>query len=121
MWISLSNAFLSIVSNPDDAATLLVRVRRKGDIETVFGVDVEVVTVPGRNYQFCAAFIPRDVVASAIGEALKAIEYPNFKNSVYDDALHGAYAKVWGVMADLQEIPPYRSVPRKGLRAHPVR
>jgi hypothetical protein len=120
MWISLSNAFLSIVSNPDDAATLLVRARRKGDIESVFGSQHEVVTLPGRDYQF-RAFIPRNVAASAIGEALKAISYPNFKNSVDDDALHGAYAKVWGVMADLQEIPPYGSVPRKGFRTHPVR
>jgi hypothetical protein len=111
MWISLSNAFLSIVSNPDDAATLLVRARRKGDIESVFGSQHEVVTLPGRDYQF-RAFIPRNVAASAIGEALKAISYPNFKNSVDDDALHGAYAKVWGVMAALQEIPPYAEADR---------
>jgi hypothetical protein len=116
MWICLSNAFLSIVANPADAATLLVRARRKGDIEAVFGAGVEVVTLPGRDYQF-RAFLPREVVATAVGEALKGIQYPNFKNSVDDDALHGAYAKVWQVMAELQEIPPYGSGPRKGLRA----
>jgi hypothetical protein len=116
MWLCLNNAFLSIVANPADAATLLVRARRKGDIEAVFGENVEVVTLAKRDYQF-RAFLPRDVVATAVGEALKAIDYPNFKNSVDDDALHGAYAKVWGVMADLQEIPPYGSEPRKGLRA----
>jgi hypothetical protein len=116
MWICLNNAFLSIVSNPSDAATLLMRARRKGDIEAVFGQNVEVVTLPKRDYQF-RALLPRDAVATAIGEALKAIQYPNFKNSVDDDALHGAYAKVWQVMADLQEIPPYGSEPRKRLRA----
>lgn len=115
MWICLNNAFLSIVSNPADATTLLVRARRKGDIEAVFGPHVEVVTLPKRDYQF-RAVLPRDVVATAVGEALKAIEYPNFKGSVEDGALHDAYMKVWGVMADLQEIPPYGSEPRKGLR-----
>jgi len=116
MWICLNNAFLSIVANPADDATLLVRARRAGDIETVFGAGVEVVTLLERDYQF-RAFLRRDVVATAIGEALKAIQYPNFKNSVDDDALHDAYAKVWGVMADLQEIPPYGTAPRKDFRA----
>src|SRR5258708_4163049 len=116
MWISLSNAFLSIVANLADPATLLVRARRKGDIEAVFGQNVEVVTVPKRDYQF-RAFLPREAVATAVGEELKAIQYTNFKNSVDDDALLGAYAQVWGVMADLQEIPPYGTAPRKGFRA----
>ncbi|MFL9964715.1 hypothetical protein PQR02_27360 [Paraburkholderia sediminicola] len=94
MWICLNNAFLSIVAYPADAATLPVRARRAGDIEAVFGADVEVVTLPGRDYQF-RAFLPRQIVADTIAQNVLDISYPNFKNSVTDDALHGAYAKVW--------------------------
>jgi hypothetical protein len=62
------------------------------------------------------------VVASAIGETLEAIEYPNVKNSVDDDALHGAYSKVWGVKANFQgkSIPMARSRERASTRV-PVR
>ncbi len=116
MWICLNNAFLSIVSNPADAATLTVRARRKGDIEAVFGQNVEVVTLPRRDYQF-RAFIARDVVATAVATQLRHIDYGNFKDSVADASLHDAYFKVWHAMADLQEIPPYGTAPRKSFRA----
>jgi hypothetical protein len=120
MWLCLNNAFLSIVSTPNESATLTVRARRKGDIEAVFGENVEVVTLPHRDYQF-RAVLARGVVSDAIATAMFHIDYGNFKDSVKDAPLHDAYFKVWHVMADLQEIPPYGSEPRKGFRKHPVR
>jgi hypothetical protein len=123
MWICANNAFLSIVNSDQDPTVLMVRARRKGDIEAVFGKavkDLEVVTLPGRDYQF-RAFIPRDMVGFVIGQALRNIDYGNFKNSVKDGYLHDAYAAVWGVMADLQEVRPYGDTPRKGFRKHPQR
>lgn len=120
MWICKNDAFLSIVNDPNSKAHLLVRARRKGDIEAVFGNDYPVVTLERRDYQFRAA-IPRPAVADAVAKCLLDINYGNFKDSVADANLHDAYANVWGVMAQLQEIPPYRTEPRKGFRAHPVR
>ncbi|WP_175787490.1 hypothetical protein [Burkholderia anthina] len=120
MWICFNDAFLSIVSDPASADTLLVRARRHGDIEAVFGGDVMVVTLPGRDYQFRAS-ISRAAVGDVVAASLRDIDYGNFKNSVKDANLHDAYATVWGVMADLQEIPPYRSSPRRGFMKRPVR
>ena len=36
MWVCLNNSFLSIVQNRNNLEQLLVRSRRKGDIEKVF-------------------------------------------------------------------------------------
>lgn len=120
MWICLNNAFLSIVATPADAATLTVRARRKGDIEAVFGENVEVVTLAKRDYQF-RAVLARGVVSDAIASQLFHIDYGNFKDSVGDANLHDAYFKVWRAMADLQEIAPYGTEPRPGFSKYPVR
>lgn len=120
MWISTNQAFLSIVASPSDTGMLLVRARRVGDIEAVFGDQWPVTTIPKRDYQF-RAFIPRAVVGRAIAGHLEGIDYGNFKDSVVDPALHNAYTKVWGVMATLQEVPPYCITPTPHFRKHPVR
>lgn len=120
MWICANNAFLSIVNSDQDPTVLMVRARRHGDLEAVFGPETEVTTLPGRDYQF-RAFIKREVVGEVIAKALVDINYGNFKNSVKDNHLHDAYAHVWGTMADLQEIRPYGHAPRQGFRKYPKR
>lgn len=106
MWVCLSEAFFSIVE-PADAGgdLLLVRARRGGDIEKVFP-DAEVVRTPGRDYLF-RAMIDRELVAQAIADQVRQVSYPNFKDSVRDRKLHGAYASFWHTHARLQELPPY--------------
>lgn len=108
MWICHNKAFVSIVQ-PDPSSTtgdyLLVRARRKGDIEKLFPSG-KVLRTPGRDYLF-RAFIDRAEVANVIAQALLAIGYGNFKASVADDDLHRAYNQVWSVMSKLQPIPPY--------------
>ncbi len=106
MWVCLNNAFFSIVE-PDDIGgdVLLVRARRKGDIEKVFpGVKVE--RIPGRDYLY-RALIQRELVAETIADQVRRICYDNFKNSVRDHKLHDAYSAFWSIHARLQEIPPY--------------
>lgn len=107
MWIMCNNAFLSIVHKDCEPDELLVRARRKGDIERVFG-GVEVERTPGNDYLFRAR-IKREIVSSMIGANIAKINYPNFKNSVRQDALHRAYARVWSIMAALQSIAPFAS------------
>lgn len=119
MWIMQNNAFLSIVKpSPRDPQatdrTLLVRARVKGHIEAVFP-NAEVQEVPGRDYQF-RAYLPTRLVSAAIAANIESIDYGNFKSSVKNHRLHDAYACVWGVMAQEQEVPPYESAPRKRRR-----
>ena len=105
MWLCFNNAFLSIVSKDCQPDELLVRARRKGDIERVFP-DAKVERTVGNDYLFRAR-IKRAAVAEVIAAQVAGIAYPNFKNSVRSDPLHHAYNRVWHVMADLQEVPPY--------------
>jgi hypothetical protein len=112
MWLSLSNAFLSIVEpSPADQKTrpgcLLVRARREGDIERIFGeASGAVERRPERDYLF-RAFILREVVATIVADNVMSIDYGNFKNSVKNHDLHDAYAGVWSIMARLQPSRPY--------------
>jgi len=115
MWIMLNGGFLSIVDNSNTKGELLVRARRRGDIEKVFP-DAKVTSAVGRDYLFRAS-IKRELVADALHKQVMGITYPNFKDSVKDDKLHDAYSDVWGRMARLQETPPYH-VPFKGTRSH---
>lgn len=109
MWVCLNSAFLSIVEpEGQDLSTgdmLLVRARRKGDIESVFA-SAKIEKRPERDYLF-RALIPRQEVAAAMSDAVKGINYPNFKDSVRNNRLHDAYARIWSIMAALQPSRPY--------------
>lgn len=106
MWIMFSESFLSIVDKAKDPDCLLVRARRKGDIENVFGPAFKGVETSGHDYLYRAE-IPRRVVANVVRDRILSIDYDNFKNSVDDDRLHDVYASVWGVMGRLQPRGPY--------------
>lgn len=115
MWISLNKAFLSIVEPSPGSPDLLVRARRPGDIEAVFGEGFKVEKRPERDYLF-RALIPRASVAAVIAAEVTGIRYGNFKDSVKDHRLHDAYASVWHTMARLQPTAPYsgRHAARRG-------
>lgn len=109
MWLCLNNSFLSIVQ-PDtgEGDVLLVRARRKGDIERVFPA-AKVKCTPGRDYLYRAE-IERSAVQAAVSEQVAAINYSNFKDSVSNVNLHRAYGRVWSLMAGLQRLAPYSRV-----------
>lgn len=103
MWVCLNDAFFSIVRTGDlPEGHLLVRARRKGDIERYFP-DAKVTRTPGRDYLF-RAVIQEVQVAVVMAETVEAIDYDNFKDSVRDDNLHEAYFRVWSEMNDLQRL-----------------
>ena len=111
MWICLNKSFLSIVEPAAEERelhgdVLLVRARRPNDIQAVFGKAVKVEKRPERDYLF-RTFLPRELVASTIAAEVAAIDYGNFKNSVKNDKLHDAFARIWSVMAALQPTRPY--------------
>jgi len=101
MWIFLNDAFLSIVDKGGDGSTLLVRARRPGDLERAFpGADV--VETPDHDYRFRAR-LDRETVAQALAQAVRGVDYPNFKDTVRDRDRHDAYLGVWRVMYRYQE------------------
>ena len=106
MWIMLNDAFLSVVKKDCKDDELLVRARRPGDIEKIFGREVTVMRSLDSDYLF-RSVIKRDVVTRAIQNEVLRIDYGNFKNSVEDTELHDAYLRVWTAMANLQTPRPY--------------
>ena len=104
MWLMLSDCFLSVVRKDCKPDELLVRARRKGDIEKVFP-SAEVTRNTGTDYLY-RAVIPRDTVKQAVAAMIDHIDYPSFKDTVEDSSLHAAYVSVWCTMAGLQHPPP---------------
>jgi len=101
MWLCTSTSFLSVVADRDSADRLLVRARREGDIENVFP-EAETFTDQFADYLY-RAYLPRKRVAEALADAVREIDYPNFKNSVVDHDLHACYLGIWWTMRSLQE------------------
>lgn len=120
MWILGNDSFLSVIASDKDSELLVVRARRTGDLEHVFGNDIQVVEIPGRDYRY-RSFLKRSFVADVTAKRIMNIDYTNVKGSVKDHALHDAMMEVWRVMERLQEIPAHSTEPRKGFRAHPQR
>lgn len=54
------------------------------------------------DYAFRAT-LPRTQAATAIADAIKAIAYPNFKDTVSEHDRHDAYEEMWFTMRELQE------------------
>jgi hypothetical protein len=100
MWICTNKSFLSIVTDRDNVANLLVRARMNGHIESVFP-EANVFTAEAADYKY-RALICRGEVQRAITNQISKIDYDNFKNSVGDRQLHDAYLKIWRVMYEFQ-------------------
>ncbi len=81
--------------------TLLVRARRKGDIESVFS-SAEVVEGVGTDYRYRAR-IAREEIALRMADEVREIRYPNFKSTVQAPDRHDAYMEVWKAMYRFQE------------------
>jgi hypothetical protein len=96
MWIFLSNAFLSIVSDKDNPGNLVVRARHHDDIRKVFP-GVKVVITPEADYRYRAR-VPRTLVADKIATEIAGIDYANFKDSVTDESRNFVYLQVWRQM-----------------------
>ena len=97
----MNDCCFSIVSKDCARDELLVRARRKGDIEKVFP-KARVRRNAKADYLYRAA-VKKDVIATALKGEVDRVTYPNFKSSVADPKLHGAYMRVWSALGPLQE------------------
>lgn len=97
MWIMTNNSFVSVVEDRENDNQLCVRARIKGDLEKLFGLDIQVLETHDSDYRY-RTFLPKSVVANTIAGNIQNINYDNFKNSVHDRDRHDAYLDVWTAM-----------------------
>ena len=76
MWLLLNDTFLSIVHKDCKDDELLVRARRPGDIERVFGEKAKKTTNTDYRYR---AVVKRADVERKMALEINAISYDNFK------------------------------------------
>ncbi len=100
MWLFMTDSFLSIAADPEDADSLLVRARKDGDIERVFP-DAIVVETPDADYRYTAP-LPRLQVAAAIAEQIASMDYGDFQAALPPGLRRDAYLEVWWRMAGWQ-------------------
>ena len=112
MWLCLNDCFLSLVSKDCARDEVMVRARRKGDIEKIFP-SAKVTRFTKSDYLYRAPVKRADVKTALAGE-VDRITYDNFKSSVTDMPLHNAYLRCWTAMAALQNPAPYSGDDRGG-------
>ena len=100
MWLSLKDAFLSVVHKDCKKNELMVRARMAGHIERYFP-KAKVVKNAGTDYAF-RAVVKRTEVAAVVTKYIMETTADNFKNSVKDRALHDAYLGCWSSMMRYQ-------------------
>ena len=102
MWICLNDAFLSVVADKDNPERLLVRARRKSDLTSALGEDVEVIENAASDYRW-RTFVDRSAVKELLERRIDTLSYTNFKNSVKSHDLHDTYMEFWHTHRRYQE------------------
>lgn len=113
MWIFTSSGFVSIVQHRDDADTLIVRGRFKGDAARFLGLPLDAEeALQQADYRF-RCYAHRDEVASAMLRAAQAVRYPNFKDSIREAWRKSVAMRVWSVMFGAQQDRLHGALPAR--------
>lgn len=89
MWLFLTDAWLSIVADKHNADRLMVRARKRADLERTFP-DAQIIETPKADYPF-RVFVSRDKVVALIADRVTRIDYGNFKKAlIRDGRVHAA-------------------------------
>jgi hypothetical protein len=102
MWVFLNDAFLSAVQHRDEPDNLMIRARRREDLERVFGADAAIVESKAADYRWRIT-VPKGAFANVLRLQVAAIDYDNFKSSVEEVDRHDAYMAVWQAMYRFQQ------------------
>lgn len=97
MWVFLNDAMLSTVAHLDKPDMLLVRARRREDLERHFP-EIAPISIPNSDYPWRIE-VPRKAFAQTLAKLAETIDYGNFKDSVQEQDRHAAYLEVWALMA----------------------
>jgi len=101
MWFCFNDGFCSAVQDRDDPNGLVVRARRRKDIENIFP-DKQVVVGGSTDYNY-RVFCSKEEFAKLVSDSIMDINYGNFKNSVKDHELHDLYCDFWGLHYSYQK------------------
>lgn len=100
MWIFTNKGFISAVKSDEQPDTMLIRARVKDHLEAILPDDNIIIT-PENDYRY-RCIISKARFVDLVAQLAQDVDYPNFKNTLTDQAYHSAAAKVWGVMYGLQ-------------------
>jgi hypothetical protein len=101
MWLCLNDALVSIVQDRADPNQLWVRARRREHLRRLLP-GRGIMSTPAGDYAWRAAVSKREL-AGLVAERIGALDYPNFKDSVTEPALHELYARFWLLHRDYQD------------------
>ena len=93
MWFCFNDGFCSAVQDRNSPNGLVVRARRRKDIENIFP-DKEIIVGGSTDYNY-RVYCSKKEFADIVNDSIMNINYPNFKDSVMDDDLHNLYGKFW--------------------------
>lgn len=112
MWIFVNHAYLSAVEHCDSPGLLLVRARKRGDLESVFDDGITVEETPDADYRF-RAVVPRTEFKRVIARQIDRINYYNFKGSIpaHDPERAMHYGRVWSISCQWQQTEAEREAP----------
>lgn len=112
MWVFIPGGFVSIVAHREIRGDVLVRARRREDLERFLSVmatlDLEsrvenplIEETPSADYPFRIK-IDQGTVAELLAAHAQAIDYDNFKAASGNEDRQHELMKVWLAMRDLQ-------------------
>ena len=106
MWLVTTRGFFSTVAHRDRADLVLVRARKREDLESLSELigPVEIAHTPRRDCAFRAE-VPRERWSAALVLLAAEIDYPNFKNAVAEHQgpdRAGIYHHEWSELTELQ-------------------
>lgn len=114
MWLVTTFGFFSVVEKPWDreTGTLTIRARARDDLEALKATYLpglsEIREDPTADYRFRAQG-QREQVAAAFAQAIRDIDYDNFKSAVGERQGHrraAIYHSVWGALYRIQTDRP---------------
>lgn len=97
MWVYTKNGFVSIVQVRGEPRELLVRARRREDLEAFVGSQYvkDIEHTPAADYEYRIELGMGVVAALAMREVM-GIDYPNFKGAAARDPVWGgALHRIW--------------------------
>lgn len=106
MWLVTTRGFYSVVADSADPDAVLVRARRREDLEALGDllIDMAIEHTPQRDYAWRAT-VQRAQWETAASALAAEIDYPSFKSAVAArQGLERAhvYARVWEDLLELQ-------------------
>ena len=107
MWLITTRGFYSVVEHRSDPERLIVRARRREDLEALAELipDLEIFSDRRADYRW-RAVVSRSEWVVALALLAGEIDYPNFKNAVakrQGEERARCYSEIWRILYALQQ------------------